>query len=267
MNKPVGAVAAAILSALIAGAGPAAAQAQYRSSLGGALPVQAKLEPRLETYRQNAAKNMIVDFAQQYVYAQANRALPPPARGEKRVVFLGDSITDFWDLKASFPGKPFVNRGISGQVTPQMLVRFHADVVALKPAAVVILAGVNDTAGVIQAQTDDEITANYEAMADLADAHHIKPLFAKILPVNRYDQSRKVTDETRDAVHLEKLNVWLTAFCARRGYALIDYAPALSGPDGQLREAYSRDGLHPNAAGYALMAPIAQKAIDAALRR
>jgi lysophospholipase L1-like esterase len=257
----------AILLALLVAPAAARAQAQYRSSVPGPAPSAVRLEPRLETYRQNAARNMIVDFAQQYVYAAANRALPPPARGERRVVFLGDSITDSWNLEASFPARPYVNRGISGQVTPQMLVRFHADVVALKPAAVVILAGVNDTAGVIQTQTDDEITANYEAMAELAEAHGIKPIFTKILPVNRYDHARKVIDDSRDPAHLQQLNAWLAAFCARRGYVLIDYGPALSGPDGQLREDYSRDGLHPNAAGYAVMAPIAQKAIEAALGR
>jgi len=244
-----------------------AGDAPFRSSSSpGPAAAPRVLEQRLETYRQNAARRMIADFAQQNVYARANAALPPPAAGEKRVVFLGDSITDFWNLEAFFPGRPYINRGISGQVTPQLLVRFHADVVALRPAAVVILAGVNDAAGVVQTQTEAQITANYEAMADIAQAHGIKPIFTKILPVNRYDPQRKVADETRDAEQLERLNAWLTGFCASRGYTLIDYGSALAGPDGQLREAYSSDGLYPNAAGYALMAAIAGPAIEAALK-
>jgi lysophospholipase L1-like esterase len=256
------------IGTLCAGASPigAAADQRYRSTPPSKAPAVRSLPARLAVYRQNETSLLMADFGQQYVYAQANQAVPLPTKGEARIVFLGDSITDFWDLAAFFPGKPYINRGISGQVTPQMVVRFHADVVALRPAAVIILAGVNDVSGVLQAETERQIEANYEVMADLAAANHIKPIFTKLLPINRYNQSSHSTDNDRDAAPLLRLNKWLGAFCRRRGYKLIDYTAALGGPDGQLRPEYSIDGLHPNAAGYALMAPIAQTMIDAALR-
>lgn len=158
---------------------------------------QAMVEPRRfnhweADYLARLWSAMHQDFGEKYLYAPADKALPPPRPGEKRVVFLGDSITDLWDLARFFPGKPYVNRGIGGQVTAQMVLRFQQDVVDLKPAAVVILAGINDLHGALQRESDEGIEANWEAMADMAEAHHIKVVFGAILPVNNY------TDNARD---------------------------------------------------------------------
>jgi lysophospholipase L1-like esterase len=206
------------------------------------------------------------DFAEKYLYAPADNALPPPRPGEARVVFLGDSITDLWDLAKSFPGKPYVNRGIGGQVTAQMVLRFQQDVVALKPKAVVILSGINDLHGALQRESDAGIEANWTAMADMARAHHIKVVFASIMPVNNYTDNARDMLVDRDPKRIRALNAWLAAFCHRRGFQYADYYTPSVDRDGLLRAELTRDGLHPLANGYALMAPIAQAAIDRALR-
>ena len=162
------------------------------------------------------------DFGEKYLYAPADRALPPPRTGEKRVVFLGDSITDLWDLARFFPGKPYVNRGIGGQVTAQMVLRFQQDVVGLKPAAVVILAGINDLHGALQHESDAGIEANWQSMADMAQAHHIKVVFASIMPVNNYTDNARDMLADRDPARIRRLNGWLAAFCKRRGYVLAE---------------------------------------------
>ena len=206
------------------------------------------------------------DFGEKYLYAPADNALPPPRPGEGRVVFLGDSITDLWDLTKSFPGKPYVNRGIGGQVTAQMVLRFQQDVVALKPKAVVILSGINDLHGALQQETDAGIEANWTAMADMAQAHHIKVVFASIMPVNNYTDNARDMLVDRDPKRIRALNAWLAAFCKKRGLQYADYYTPSVDRDGLLRAELTRDGLHPLANGYALMAPIAQAAIDRALR-
>ncbi len=126
------------------------------------------------------------DYGQLARYRDANDALKPPAPGENRVVFFGDSITDGWKLADYFPGKPYVNRGISGQTTPQMLVRFREDVIDLQPKAVVILAGTNDIAGNTGPMTLEQIEANYSSLAELAAANQVKVIFSSVLPVNNY---------------------------------------------------------------------------------
>jgi lysophospholipase L1-like esterase len=207
------------------------------------------------------------DFGERYLYAPANAALPAPKPSEQRVVFLGDSITDRWNLASSFPGKPYVNRGIGSQVTAQMLLRFHQDVIALKPKVVVILAGINDVQGFLQQETPAQIEANWEAMADLAQAHHIKVVFGSILPVNDYTEAAKDVVKERKPEELLALNSWLRTFCAARGYGFADYHAALIDPNGRMTAAYTRDGVHPLDNGYAVMAPIAQRAIEQVLRQ
>jgi lysophospholipase L1-like esterase len=205
------------------------------------------------------------DFGERYLYAPADRALPPPKAGEKRVVFMGDSITDLWDLATFFPGKPYINRGIGGQVTAQMVLRFQQDVVDLKPAAVVIFAGINDLHGALQRESDEGIESNWQAMADMAQAHHIKVVFASIMPVNNYTDNARDMLVDRDPKRIRALNAWLQSFCRQRGFQYADYYTASVNGDGLLRAELTRDGLHPLASGYALMAPVAQAAIDRAL--
>ncbi len=190
-----------------------------------------------------------------------------PAAGEQRVVFLGDSITDRWNLAKFFPDKPYVNRGIGGQVSPQMLVRFHADVVALKPKAVVILAGINDIQGALQVETEAQIAANYTAMAEIAEANGIKPIFTLLMPVNNYTPNAVTMLEDRKPERVAWLNAWLSGFCKAHGYGLIDYGPLLRDDKGLLKAEYTSDGIHPNDTAYALMAPVAEQAIETALRK
>jgi lysophospholipase L1-like esterase len=251
---------------LAAFAVPAAAQS-YRSAPERRIVAERDWGPWLGPYRARLVPSLMEDFGERYLYRDANRALGPPRAGEKRVVFLGDSITDNWDLAAAFPGRPYVNRGVGSQVTAQMVLRFHQDVIALRPAAVVILAGINDLHGFIQRETPEQIQANYEAMADMADAHDIRIVFGSILPVHAYTEAaRRVTAE-RPPEQLRALNAWLRQFCAERGYVYADYHAALVDPQGLLARELSADGIHPLAAGYARMAPIAAHAIDRALGR
>ncbi len=243
----------------------AAHAGDYQSSPPRVDAVQKDWGPWLGPYRAKVTAKMLEDFGEQYLYAPLNAALAPPAVGEKRVVFLGDSITDKWELSRFFPGKPYINRGIGGQVTAQMVVRFHADVVNLHPAAVVILAGVNDPQGAFQMPTEDEIEMNYAAMAEMAEANGIKPIFTAILPVNNYTDNARTVLEDRKPDELNRLNAWLQAYCADHHYGFIDYGPLLRDDKGLLRADMTSDGIHPNDAAYALMAPVAEKAIEDAI--
>lgn len=198
-------------------------------------------------------------------YARDNATYPPPKPGEKRVVFMGDSITDFWGrpIGEFFPGRGYINRGISGQTTPQMLVRFRADVIALKPAVVVILAGTNDIAGNTGASSLEMIEDNLASMTELARAHGVHVVLASLLPVSDY----VVKDQTsrRPPATIRALNAWIREYAAREQLGFIDYHAAMVDADDALRKELSDDGLHPNAAGYKVMAPLTQKAIDGAL--
>ena len=215
-------------------------------------------------FRDRLVPSVMLDFGERYLYAPANAALPPPAPGERRVVFIGDSITDMWDLAAAFPGKPYVNRGIGSQVTAQMLVRFEQDVVALQPSAVVILGGVNDVTGFLQLETAEGIASNIEAMADIADRHGIEVVLCSILPVTNTPTAGHIEAERKPEV-LREVNARLRVLAAEGGHTYADYASVLAGVDGLLRADLTSDGVHPLAAGYALMAPIADAAIAEAL--
>lgn len=197
-------------------------------------------------------------------YAKDNAALGLPTSGQPRVVFMGDSITDFWGRSAGtfFPGKPYVNRGISGQTTPQMLVRFRADVVALKPSVVVILAGTNDIAGNTGPSSLATIEDNLMSMTELARAHGIRVVLASLLPVGA--DAEQTTRRPPESIRA--LNAWMRAYAAREHLGFVDYYDAMRDAHGALRKDLTDDGLHPNAAGYAVMAPLAQAAIDHALQ-
>ena len=208
-------------------------------------------------------QSLLGDYAQLGRYRAANASLLAGDPG--RVVFYGDSITDAWgngaNAKTFFPGKPYIDRGISGQTTPQMLVRFQQDVVALKPAAVVILAGTNDIAGNTGIETPEMIQNNIKSMANIADANGIKFILSSTLPVDDYAWRRGL----QPADKVRALNAWMKDFCAAHHYTYLDYYTALATPAGAMKPGTSKDGVHPTAEGYAIMTPLAQAAIDQAL--
>jgi lysophospholipase L1-like esterase len=206
----------------------------------------------------------LLDWNQLGRYHADNERLKGQGTVSGRVVFLGDSITDGWNLEQSFRGKPYVNRGISGQTTPQMLVRMYPDVIALKPKALIILAGTNDVARNTGPTTLQMITDNFQAMTDLAKANGIKVIVCSVLPVSDYTQ-RKQT-ERRPPGDILKLNAWLRDHAAKTGSVFADYFAAVVDSKGMLKDGLSGDGLHPNTEGYRLMAPVAAAAIEKALR-
>jgi lysophospholipase L1-like esterase len=199
-------------------------------------------------------------------YQEDNRLLAPPAANEQRVVFFGDSITDGWKLNQYFPGKPYVNRGISGQISGEMLGRMQADVIALKPEAMVILAGTNDLARGVAVST---IKNNLTMIGSLAEHAGIKPVFASILPVSDHHKDVDPNYERtpgRPPEKIRELNAWLVEMCRSRRFHYLDYFSAMVDAGGQMRSELADDGLHPNAEGYKIMAPLAQAAIDEALK-
>jgi lysophospholipase L1-like esterase len=211
------------------------------------------------------AQKRLADWPDLARYREDNAAQHAAKRGEMRVIFMGDSITDFWGRSAGvfFPGKPYLNRGISGQTTPQMLIRFRPDVIALQPRVVVILAGTNDLAGNTGPSTLGMIEDNLASMADLARAHHIRVVLASLTPVSDYiypDQTKN-----RPPQKIIELNRWIKSYAQREHLVYLDYYDALVDARGALKKDLSADGLHPNAAGYAVMTPLAQKAIGQAV--
>jgi lysophospholipase L1-like esterase len=212
------------------------------------------------------------DWANLARYRDANRTLTAPAGSNARVVFMGDSITDGWQQPrygGFFPGKPYVDRGISGQTTPQMLLRFRPDVIDLEPAAVVILAGTNDIAGNTGPMTNEEIQGNLASMSELAHAHNIRVVLASVTPVSGYHvASPAAVPQTtlRPMARIRALNEWLKTFAAAHGDVYLDYFSGMTDGSGLLREELSEDDLHPNAKGYAVMAPLAEAAIARALK-
>lgn len=223
--------------------------------------------PQVDTAKQIATmKAQLNDWAQLGRYRADNAALPAPAAGEKRVVFYGDSITDSWARNPDgfFPGKSCVGRGISGQTTPQMLVRFQQDVVHLKPAVVVILAGTNDIAVNTGPSTPEMVEDNFESMAAIAKANGIRMVISSILPAARYPWRPEVQ---QPAEQIRALNMRLKALAAREGLVYLDYYTPMANAQGGLDPELASDGVHPTAKGYAVMAPLAEKAIAEALAR
>jgi lysophospholipase L1-like esterase len=204
------------------------------------------------------------DFNQLGRYHQDDLRLEkdPPVAG--RVVFLGDSITDGWNLAKYFPGKPYVNRGIGGQTTMQMLVRMHPDVIHLRPAAVILLAGTNDIAHNTGPETQEMVEDNIRAICELAESHNIKIILCLLTPISDYTKAKQT--EHRPPADIISLNHWIESYAPDVHAQLADYYTALVDDKGMLREGYSEDGLHPNAKGYELLAPVAEAAIEAALK-
>ena len=199
-------------------------------------------------------------------YHDANVKVVPPAKNEARVVFMGDSITDSWDDQkygGFFPGKPYIDRGISGQTTPQMLARFRQDVIDLHPAVVQIMAGTNDIAGNTGPMTPEETQANIRSMVELAHAHGIRVILASIPPADMFPWKPGLDPGGKIAA----MNAWLKAYAVRAGCIHADYWSAMKDNGLGMRGGLSSDHVHPTRAGYAVMAPVAEAAIKRALAR
>jgi lysophospholipase L1-like esterase len=203
------------------------------------------------------------DWANVNRFKNENAKLGLPKAGEKRVVFMGNSITEFWSniVPGYFSDNGYINRGISGQTTPQMLVRFRADAVNLKPAVVIILAGTNDIAGNTGPSTLDMIADNIFSMAELAKANGIKAILCSVLPV--YDYPWKPGLEP--AGKIIELNKMIKNYAGKKGLLYVDYHTAMKDDRNGMKADYAKDGVHPNEAGYKVMIPLSEKAIKKAL--
>lgn len=228
-------------------------------------------DPNPDKTRADRLQARLNDFANLARYREANGKLAPPVKGENRVVFMGDSITDGWKLNEYFPNKPYVNRGISGQTTPQMVLRFRPDVINLKPKVVVILAGTNDIAGNTGAMTLVTIEDNLASMVDLAHANGINVVLASVMPISDYNKDRSgkpvIRSVQRPPAQIAAINAWIKSFCAERGLVYLDYFTALADDKGFLKANLANDGLHPNAKGYEVIKPLAESAIKIALKK
>jgi len=204
-------------------------------------------------------------------YREANRTLPAAAADQARVVFMGDSITDIWQQNRFgffVAGKPYVGRGISGQTTPQMLVRFRPDVIDLKPKVVVILAGTNDIAGNTGVMSDDDIERNLMSMAELAKVNGIKVVMASITPTAAYHPPANggpPQTTQRPMTRIRAINDWMKKYAADNGHVYLDYFTPMLDSAGLMRADLTGDDLHPNAAGYAIMGPLVDAAVQKAL--
>lgn len=257
MNTRSRTVVLALLASAIAGVRTAPAQAT---------PAQPPAQPTAEEARRLAQEDQLHnDWPNLHKYREANAKLSPPLKNENRVIFFGNSITEGWapHFATMFPGKPYIGRGISGQTTPQMLVRFRQDVIDLKPKVVVILAGTNDIAGNTGPSTVEMIEDNLASMAELAKANGIVPVMSSVLPV--YDYPWRPGLEP--APKIIALNKWMKEYSRAHGAVYLDYHSAMADSRGGMRDGLSTDGVHPNLAGYQLMAPLAEKAITEALRK
>jgi lysophospholipase L1-like esterase len=206
------------------------------------------------------------DWANLTRYRESNRTVT-----RTDAVFMGDSITDFWQqprFGGFFPGKNYVDRGISAQTTPQMLVRFRPDVIALKPRVVVILAGTNDIAGNTGPMSNEEIQNNLASMAELAKANNVRVVLSSITPVSGYHAAPNAPPQTtrRPVERIKAVNDWMKRYAAANKHVYLDYYSAMIDSTGMLRAELSEDDLHPNAAGYKVMAPLAEAAIAEVLK-
>src|ERR1051326_4643833 len=200
------------------------------------------------------ANRTLQDWANLNRYHADNLKIAAPAADEERVVFMGDSITDAWGRTYGkttfFPGKPYINRGISGQTTPQMLIRFRPDVIALKPLAVVILAGTNDIAGNTGPMTLESIEGNLMSMTELAQANAIKVVLSSVMPTCDYI---RLPRDRRPNSKIRELNLWIKNYAAQHNAVYLDYFTAMADEQGNLKKEITYDGLHPNDAGYELI--------------
>jgi lysophospholipase L1-like esterase len=228
---------------------------------GRAVLTQEELAARVRAQQER----LLNDWPNLARYRSQNAELAASAPGENRVVFYGDSITDGWGRVqgAFFPGKPYVNRGISGQTTPQMVVRFRQDVVALKPKVVVILAGTNDVAGNTGPATPEMIQDNFMSMVDIAKANDIRVVLCSILPASDYPWKPGLDPGPK----IVAMNTWLKEYAARRGLVYLDFYSAVVDDKLGMKAELASDGVHPTKAGYDIMSPLAERAIAEALKK
>ena len=229
------------------------------------VPVRQPDSARIKAQRAAEDERLRNDWPYLQKYARANAQLPSPAPDEERVVFMGNSIFEIWAryFSTMFPGKPYINRAIGGQTTPQMLVRFRQDVIALKPKVVVMLAGTNDIAGNTGLATVEMIENNLASMAELAKAHGIRVVLASVLPVFKYAWRPSVQQPAQTVI---ALNTWMKDYARRNGMVYLDYHSAMADERLGMKGDLSGDGVHPNEAGYRIMAPLTEAAIREALR-
>lgn len=248
--------------------GPHAAQAQQNTAPPPNTPATSldltRPADQITAKQVEGMRRQLLDWPNLGRYRKENAALGEPKAGENRVVFLGDSITDFWKRRGKFfPGKPYVDRGISGQTTPQMVLRFQQDVIALHPKVVVILAGINDIAGNTGPAASETIEDNFRTMVTLAESNHIRVVLSSILPASVFPWNPGVDPRPR----VEEINSWLKRFAAEHQLGYIDYFSAMADSTGAMHPELAEDKfVHPNAAGYAVMEPLAEAAIEAALK-
>jgi lysophospholipase L1-like esterase len=218
---------------------------------------------QMAAFRKAMEERLRNDWAYLARYRDDNAEIGAPAPGEERVIFYGNSITDFWIniMPEFFTGKPKIDRGISGQTTPQMLVRFRQDVINLKPKVVVILAGINDINGNTGPSTLEMIKDNIRSMVELAKASNIQVVLSSVLPCD----SIYVRPDLHPAERVLQLNVWLKNYANDNQCIYLDYFPSLANEKNGLKEEYTDDGIHPNKAGYEVMAPLADEAVKRAL--
>jgi lysophospholipase L1-like esterase len=236
--------------------------APVASQAAPATPATTPLGHPDNDYWRKHDQQLLNDFPWLARFKEDNLKLGPPNAGEDRVVFMGDSITQGWHLEDSFPGEPYINRGISGQTTPQMVLRFHQDVVGLKPKAVIILAGINDIAGNTGPMTLEETENNLAAMAEMASANHIKVVMCSVLPAYDFPWS----PGQYPAHKVVALNEWIKGYTQAKGHVYVDYYSPMKDERGGLPATLSKDGVHPLPAGYAVMAPLAASGIEKALK-
>ncbi len=233
----------------------------------GAVAPHVEAPVPLNDYQRSQMVAWASDFADLHRYRAANAELGKPASGEHRVVFFGDSITDKWNLNQYFPGKGYINRGISGQTTSQMLLRFRQDVIDLDPDVVVVLAGTNDIAGNTGPISIEDIEGNLTTLAELARVHDIALVLSSVTPVNNYTPASQHFFADRPPSEILRLNDWMKAYCASTNCYYLDYFGAMVDGSGLLKEDLSVDGLHPNDAGYKIMVPLAESAIEKTIGR
>lgn len=243
---------------------PVALRAQAANASSATFPKEIKAPPSPDDWWKAHDEQVKRDFGWLAKFKEADLALAAPAQGENRVVFMGDSITEGWHFTGAdgfFNGKPYINRGISGQTSPQMLVRFRQDVIALQPKVVVILAGTNDLAGNTGPMTLEQTEDNLASMADLAAANQIKVVLCSVLPAFDFFWKQGL----EPAPKIMQLNGWIKSYATQKGYVYVDYHSAMKDARNGLPATLSKDGVHPLPAGYAVMTPLVEAGIAKAL--